>query len=160
ASISSACCSPWRSVPLASARSAAISSAGAAGCRASRESRSVASDIKKLLPGQRPQVSERVVVLWGLAAGFPGAAEQLRGEIDDRDHPLVGDAGRADDAEHAHGVVVGRVRGGDDAALLEHLVAGLMADEDLHAFGVQALIEQAQHVVLLAERIKQRLQLV
>ena len=39
------------------------------------------------------------------------------------------------------------------------VVARLLADEDLHAFGPQALVEQVQDVALLVERLEQAPQL-
>src|ERR1700741_156187 len=96
---------------------------------------------------------------WGSASRIQGRAEQFSGHLDDRYDPLVGHACRADDPEHPeHRLAVG-VRGGDHAAIVEDLVAGLVADEDLHAFRRQALVEQVQKVAFLVERLEQPPQL-
>src|SRR5207302_730412 len=52
-----------------------------------------------------------------------------------------------------------RSRRRDDAAIVEDLVAGLVADEYLHAFRLQALVEQVQEVAFLVERLEQPPQL-
>jgi len=77
----------------------------------------------------------------------------------DRDDPLVGHAGGADDAEDAHHGVAVAVGRGDHAAVIEDTVSRLVADEDLHAFGLEALIEQVQEVALLVEGLEQPAQL-
>src|SRR5204863_7802465 len=70
---------------------------------------------------------------WGSASRIQGRAEQFSGHLDDGDDPLVGHACRPDDPEHAeHRLAVGVGRR-DDAAIVEDLVAGLVADEYLHA---------------------------
>ena len=90
---------------------------------------------------------------------FESGAEQFSGHLDDGDDPFVGHARGPDDPEHAdHRVAVG-VRRGDDAAIIEDLVAGFMADEDLYPFGLQALVEQVQKVALFVERFEQPPQL-
>ena len=103
---------------------------------------------------------EHMGTRWGLAARMQGGAEQFRRHVDDRDHPFVGHARRTDDAEdadHALAVPVGR---GDHAAVVEDLPAGLVADEDLHAIGPQAVVEQVQDVALFVEGLEQPLELV
>src|SRR5947207_12250813 len=92
---------------------------------------------------------------WGSASRIQGRAEQFSGHLDDGDDPLVGHACRPDDPEHAeHRLAVGVGRR-DDAAIVEDLVAGLVADEYLHAFRLQALVEQVQEVAFLVERLEQ-----
>src|SRR5438046_5474764 len=96
---------------------------------------------------------------WGSAARIQGRAEQFSGHLDDGDDPFVGHARRPDDPEHPDHRLAVRVRRGDHAAIVEDLVAGFMADEDLHPFGLQALVEQVQKVALFVERLEQPPQL-
>src|SRR5256886_10586259 len=95
----------------------------------------------------------------GSAPRIQGRAEQFSGHLDDGDDPFVGHARRPDDPEHPDHRVAVRVRRGDHAAIVEDLVAGFMADEDLHPFRLQALVEQVQKVALFVERLEQPPQL-
>ncbi len=45
------------------------------------------------------------------------------------------------------------------AAVIEDLIAGFVADEDLHALGPQAVVEQVQEIALLVERLEEAPQL-
>src|SRR4051812_25216059 len=67
-------------------------------------------------PGVAKRVRERLAVT---PRALLGVAERVRkqlgGDVDDRDHALVGHAGRADDAERADDPAVHFVRGGDHA---------------------------------------------
>ena len=87
--------------------------------------------------------------------GIQGRAEKSGGEIDDRDHPLIGHARGPDHTEHADHFVVGRIRRGDDAAIVQDLEAGFVADEDPHALGLEALIQEVQEVALFIERLEE-----
>src|SRR5690606_38183040 len=60
-------------------------------------------------------------LLWRLASGIQGGAEQLGGHVDHRDHALVGHARRADHAQHAHRPAGGAVGSGHDTAVIEDL---------------------------------------
>src|SRR5690606_25228286 len=134
---SSSLTSPARASREASPVSTGVASASGSAARGSLAS----SVITKAPPSaSRPQQATRGRQLWGLVAGVQGTAEQFRRDVDDRDDPLVGHARRSDHAEDPDGVVLGRIRGRDDATLLEDLVARFLADEDLHAVGVQALV--------------------
>src|SRR6516162_9770385 len=96
---------------------------------------------------------------WGSAARIQGGAEEFSGHVDDRDNPLISHASWPDDPEHPdHGLPVG-VGSRDHAAVIEDTVPGLVTDEDLHAFGPEAVIEQVQKIALLVERFEEPPQL-
>ena len=76
-------------------------------------------------------------------------AEQLGGDVYDRNYAVIGHARRPDHAEHADGVLFGLIRRGDDTAGIEHLVAGFLPDKDLNAVGIQALVQQVKDIAAL-----------
>src|SRR5262249_27091494 len=96
---------------------------------------------------------------WGSAPRIQGGAEQFSGHLDDRNDAFGGHSRRTKDPEHPDPGLAGRVRGRDHAAVIEDLVAGLVADEDLHAFRLQAVVEQVQEIALLVEGLEQAAQL-
>ena len=67
------------------------------------------------------------------------AAQELGGDIDDRDDALVGHSRRADDADRADDLAVDFVGRGDDAAFVERRQSGFAADEDLDAVGASGV---------------------
>ena len=83
------------------------------------------------------------------------ARQQLRRDVDDRDHALVGHAGRADHAQYADHLAVDFIRRGHDAALVERHQAGFAADENLHAVRPARDVEQLQQAGFLFEQFKQ-----
>src|SRR5580765_6670014 len=96
---------------------------------------------------------------WGSAPRIQGGAEEFSRHIDDRDNPFVGHARGTDDPEHPdHAIRIG-IGGGHDAAVIQDVVAGFVADEDLHPLGLEAVIEQVQEVALLVEGLEQAPQL-
>src|SRR5580658_2658301 len=110
-------------------------------------------------PAGRAPSPGRLRPAWGSASRIQGRAEQFSRHIDDWNDPLIGHARRAYDPEHTHhGAAVG-VGSRDHAAIIQYLVAGLMADEDLHPFRLEAVVEQMQEVTLLIERFEQAPQL-
>src|SRR3989344_1762049 len=88
-----------------------------------------------------------------------GGAQKLGGDVHDRDHLLEGHACRADDAERADHDAVDTVRRRHHAAFAQRRVAGFGADEDFHATGAHALVQQMQQVALGAEGVEQQAQL-
>jgi hypothetical protein len=75
------------------------------------------------------------------SGGIQGVAEHPRRQVHDRDDPVVGHAGRADDPQHADRLAVQHVRCGHEDVVVQDVVPGLLADEDLHAFGPEALVQ-------------------
>src|SRR5215469_1465716 len=96
---------------------------------------------------------------WGSATQIQGGPEQFSRHVDDGYHPLVRHARRPDHPQDTHHRLSVRVGGRDHAAGVEDLVAGLVADEDLHPLGLQAVVEQVQEVALLIERLEEPAQL-
>src|SRR5215472_17246430 len=96
---------------------------------------------------------------WGSAARIQGGAEQFSGDVDDRDDPFIGHAGGSDDSEHPNHTVAVGVGRRHHTAVIEDAVSGLVADEDLHPFGLETLIEQVQEIALLVEGLEQAPQL-
>jgi len=93
-----------------------------------------------------------------IEAGAEGGGEQTRGDVDDRDHALVGHARRTDHADGADDLAVGAVDlvgRGDHAALVERRDAGFAADEDLHAVGARRQVEQLHQAGALLEQVEQ-----
>src|SRR5215831_18611762 len=115
---------------------------------------------KKLIPMRQPvNAACSPPRGWGSASRIQGGAEQFSGHIHDGNDPLVGHAGGSDDPEHPdHSVALG-VGGRHYAAIIEDTVSGLVADEDLHPFGLETLIEQVQEVAFLVEGFEQATQL-
>ena len=105
------------------------------------------------------RIEKDVVGSLRLGPRIQGGAEQLGGDIHDGDHTLIGHAGWPNDAQHANDFLIQRVRGGDDTAIVEDGVARFLANEDLHAFGFEALVEQMKNVALLRESFEQAPQL-
>src|SRR5947207_1000057 len=156
----SACCSRSSSTSSAAVSGGTAGGSLAALCRSRPDSLAVISLKPPANPdAARPPRSAQLTGGWGSASRIQGRAEQFSGHLDDGDDPLVGHACRPDDPEHAeHRLAVGVGRR-DDAAIVEDLIAGLVADEYLHAFRLQALVEQVQEVAFLVERLEQPPQL-
>src|SRR5688572_16163476 len=76
---------------------------------------------------RRGPPSTRLFASGGLTAGLQGSAQQLGGDVDDRNDSLIGHPRRTDDTEDAHRIVLGGIRGRDDTIRIEELVSGLMA---------------------------------
>src|SRR5438132_2306179 len=157
----SACCSRSSSTSSAAVSGGTAGGSLAALCRSRPDSLAVISLKPPAKSRYRPAPAVRAAHPggWGSASRIQGRAEQFSGHLDDGDDALVGHACRPDDPEHAeHRLAVGVGRR-DDAAIVEDLVAGLVADEYLHAFRLQALVEQVQEVAFLVERLEQPPQL-
>src|SRR5207249_320 len=82
----------------------------------------------------------------------------LCGDVDDRDHALVGHARRADDAHRADDAAVDFVGRGHDRAFVEGDELRLPADEDLHAVGMLAALEELEELGLLLEEVEETAQ--
>src|ERR1700676_3425101 len=77
--------------------------------------------------------------------------QQPRGDVDDRDDPLVRHSGRADDAEGADDLAIDFVGRGNHAALVEWRQSRLAADEQVHAVRALAEIEKMKERCFLLE---------
>ena len=69
-------------------------------------------------------------------------------------------AGRADHAQHAEHLAAHLVGRGDHAVIVQHIIAGLFADKDLDAVGIDRLLQQVQDVALLIKALEQFFELV
>ena len=98
--------------------------------------------------------------MYGLIFLFQGRTEQPRGRIHYGDDPLIGHAGRSDDAEYTHDPPVDLVGGGYHTAFVQRVVAGFLADEDLDTLAMNALVEQMEDFPLLVEGFEQVAQFV
>src|SRR5678816_1870767 len=76
-----------------------------------------------------------------LAVGLQGSAQQLGCDVDDRNDPLVRHARWTDDPEDAHRSVFVRIWGCDDTIRIKELVSRFVADEDLDAIRLHALVQ-------------------
>src|ERR1700730_13386887 len=81
--------------------------------------------------------------------------QEPRGDVDDRDDPLIRHLGRADDAEGADDLAIDFVRRGDHAALVERSQSRLAADEQVHAVRTLAQIEKMKERSFLLEDFEQ-----
>src|SRR3569833_2879397 len=84
-----------------------------------------------------------------------GGTEQLGGDVDQRNHPFVRHARGPDHAQHAQRPAARPVGRGHHAAIAQHFITRFIADEDLHAVAVDALIQQMQNVALLRKGLEQ-----
>src|SRR6187200_1512695 len=94
-----------------------------------------------------------------LAVGLQGSAQQLGRDVDDRNDPLVRHARRTDDPEYAHRSVFVLIWGRDNTIRIQELVSRFVADEDLDAVRLHALVQQVQDVALPTEGLEQALQI-
>ena len=83
------------------------------------------------------------------------AGEKFRGDVHDGNDALVSHARRANHTDGAYDLPVHFVRRGDHAAFVKRHQARLVADENLHAVGTAADVEELQQGGLLFEQIKQ-----
>src|ERR1700674_6078442 len=81
--------------------------------------------------------------------------QEPRGNVDDRNDPLIRHSGRADDAERADDLAIDFVRRGDHAALVERRQSRLAADEQVHALRALAQIEKMKQRSFLLEDFEQ-----
>src|SRR3569832_343012 len=84
-----------------------------------------------------------------------GGTEQLGCDVDQRNHPFVRHARGPDHAQHAQRPAARPVGRGHHAAIAQHFITRFIADEDLHAVAVDALIQQMQNVALLRKGLEQ-----
>src|SRR5262249_24869136 len=105
-------------------------------------------------PQQRPPQRGHLE-LWGLARLIQGTGQDLRRSLNDRNHALIAHPRRTDHAEYAEYTAFDAVRRGDHAACAERVESGLLADEQTHALGPRAALEQQQQVALALEGLEQ-----
>ena len=86
------------------------------------------------------------------------AGKELGGDVDDRDHALVGHPRRADHADGADDLAVDPVRRADHADRVGRRDAGFAADENLHAVPAQRDVEDLHQRRFALEQFKELLQ--
>ena len=97
----------------------------------------------------------RLEGLLGLVSRIQDRREQLRCNVDHGNDAVIGHAGRPDDPQNAHNLIVDGVGRGDHAAIIENLITGFLADEYLHAAGLDTAIEQIEQIPFQIECIEQ-----